>query len=376
MRSFIALPDETLLVFGPRRTPPVAAPNANPNTNTTIAVSTAVGFKSLSSDEYIEQSEQLRPDVIVGLGDVPYQRALGSKRIEKATDRSIQWMQEHIALRASGKEDMSLLSLNEKPKLFAPLLPVSCANQQFYIDCLTQELSADVSGLAFFDLTPLEDLPVALNHFPRLAFTEPSTPRQVFRQVAAGIDVVTIPFVNVATDAGIALDFTFPPPEAVDGSEPVPLGVDMWLSSHATDLSPLQAGCKCYACTSHHRAYLQHLLSAKEMLGWVLLQIHNYHTIDRFFTGIRRSITNGTFEKDMQYFARAYEPELPERTGQGPRVRGYQQKSIGRGEPKINNAPFTALKEGEASNAETPVVPDSSADASELEGQGFAETEK
>ena len=61
-----------------------------------------------------------------------------------------------------------------------------------------------------------------------------------------------------------------------------PLGLDLWSPTYATDLSPLREGCECYACGSHHRAYVRHLLDAKEMLGWVLLQIHNHHTLDVF----------------------------------------------------------------------------------------------
>ena len=103
------------------------APNANPNTNTSIAVSTAVGFRTLGAEDYAEASEQLKPDIVVGLGDVPYGRALGSKRIEKATDRMIEWLQNHVALRKEQEE--------RRGRLFVPLLPVSCANQQFYVDC-------------------------------------------------------------------------------------------------------------------------------------------------------------------------------------------------------------------------------------------------
>lgn len=302
------------MVVGARRTSPVTAPAAFSNTDTSISVNTSVGFRSLKAEEYAEGVEGLKADIVVALGDVPHGRALGNKRIEKAVDRNIQWLQDHVALRQDGK-------CGELSKLFATLLPVSCAKQQFYIDCLTDEMANEINGLAIHDAESLEDMPEPLMSLPRLGLLELKSPIDVLRHVSLGIDVFTIPFIGAATDAGIALDFDFPSTakDSENGSQPLPLGVDMWTSSHAVDLSPLSKDCSCYACTNHHKAYIQHLLAAKEMLGWVLLQIHNHHTIDRLFAGIRASIANGSFEQDVGRFESVYESSLPEKTGQGPR---------------------------------------------------------
>lgn len=372
LRRFIALPEETLLVLGARRTPPVIPPAATSNTNSTVSVCTAVGFRPLKAEDYATASENLKADIVVGLGDIPYGRALGSKRIEKATDRSIEWIQDHVRLR-----NASALS-HEGGKLFASFLPVSCANQQFYIDSLTQDLVKDIQGLAVYDLSPLEDLPKPLHQLPRLAFTEPTNPHQVLQHISLGLDILTLPFVTSATDAGIALNFSFPAPDVKTADHgltaPTSLGIDMWHPTHATDLTPLVQGCKCYACTNHHKAYLQHLLVAKEMLGWVLLQIHNHHIIEEFFSGVRESISHGTFAEEIERFGTKYESQLPEKTGQGPRVRGYQFKSEGPGEQKKNKPPFTTLDDRKEKLAEA-TTPNGSADAEELEEQGFAEKE-
>ena len=361
------------MVLGARRTPPVIAPAASSNANTTVAICTAVGFRHLEADAYAEAVENLKPDIVVALGDIPFGRALGAKRMEKATDRSIEWLQDHVTIRHVDGADSTCA------KLFAPLLPLSCANQQFYVDCLTQEVAKDISGLAFYNLDSLEDLPDAMHGLPRLGFTEPNTPHEVLRHIRLGLDVLTIPFVTAATDAGIALDFSFPaltvPKQGGSATEPRPLGTDMWSPIHATDLSSLVEGCQCYTCINHHRAYVQHLLAAKEMLGWVLLQIHNYRILDAFFGGIRESIRTDTFEDDVLEFEKTFEPQLPEKTGQGPRVRGYQYKSEGPGESKKNAPPFTMLNDGAEKIAEvSPPKPE--VDANELEQQGFAEKEQ
>lgn len=321
----------------------------------------------MQAEEYTEAAERLQPDIVVALGDVPYGRALGSKRVEKAADRCEKWLTEHVNARRQRRKEKS-----EEAKFFASLLPMRCARQRFYVDMLVQDVKEEVHGLALFGLEALEDLPEELRPLPRLGFTEPRTPHEVLSQVGFGVDVLTVPFVTAATDAGIALDFRFPAQKCDGAGENVPLGIDMWGHEHATSLTPLVQGCQCYACTDHHRAYIQHLLNAKEMLAWVLLQIHNHHVMEQFFAGIRQSIQDGSFEQQVETFGRTYEPQLPEKTGQGPRVRGYQFKSEGPGEPKKNTAPFTMLDDGKERLAES-TAPSKEVDASELEEQGFAE---
>ncbi|KAI7512215.1 tRNA-guanine transglycosylase [Hortaea werneckii] len=381
------LTDQGLVLTEKRRTPPVAAPAANSNTDERVSVCTAVGFKNLRAEEYAPAVEKLGADIVVGLGDIPYGRALGSKRVEKGTDRMINWITEHVALRREAEQETPAGLKGKQARFFAPLLPVSCANQRFYVETLTDELKGCVDGLAIYDTVTLEDMPTQLVHLPRLAFTTPATPHDVLQQVALGFDFLTIPFITAATDAGIALDFSLPALERLDENtdtqdsqslSPKPLGTDMWSTSHSTSLTPLAENCTCYACTNHHCAYIQHLLVAKEMLGWVLLQIHNHHILDRFFDGIRKTISTGTFEQERERFARVYEKDLPEKTGQGPRVRGYQFKSEGPGEPKKNTPNFKPYEDGKTLNDGEEVLADSAspradANAVEMERTGFAE---
>ncbi len=89
-----------------------------------------------------------------------------------------------------------------------------------------------------------------------------------------------------------------------------------------------------------------------------------------FFSSIRESIEKGTFEEDCKEFEMNYESELPEKSGQGPRVRGYHFKSEGPGEPKKNRAAWGNLG-GDDQEVSGGLVPDQP--AKELEEKGFAE---
>jgi queuine tRNA-ribosyltransferase len=66
--------------------------------------------------------------------------------------------------------------------------------------------------------------------------------------------------------------------------------------------------------------------------------LHNHATLSRFFASIRDSIANETFEQDVAAFEAYYEPKLPEKTGQGPRVRGYQFRAEEHGKEGRKNA--------------------------------------
>lgn len=362
LHSFTSLPRDLFTLLAPRRTPAVLAPVGN--SNTAISVFTSKGFQVVSNQTYISYIERLRPDVAIGLADVPYGAQPGTKRLLKMGDRTQEWLSQLLKQRIEGQA------------VFAPILPIDIQDQSEYVNSIADDLAHELSGLAFYDSNVLPDMPATsgVARLPRLSLDEPSSPRQILRQVSHGMDIFTVPFVGFATDAGIALSFQFPRPSrdatSLDGiAEILPLGIDLWHVSHATSLTPLDPSCSCYTCTDHHRAYVQHLLSAKEMLGWVLLQIHNHHILSAFFAAVRESIQNGTFDADCADFARAYEPDLPGKSGQGPRVRGYHFKSEGPGQAKKNKPAWGNLGGvGPDDGASVPREP-----ASGLENKGFAE---
>lgn len=212
------------------------------------------------------------------------------------------------------------------PLYFAPILPLENTQQGLYLQDLEDELRPRVSGLALYESASLAIIPDSLADLPRFCISEPWVPQEILRDIALGADLFTIPFIGDLSNAGIALDFIFTPsapPEQQNErrttSAPKPLAFDLWNKSYGTDIVPISEGCQCYACQKHHRAYVHHLLSAKEMLAWSLLQIHNHHVMDQFFEAVRQSITNDTFEADVASFEREYESAFPKQTGQGPR---------------------------------------------------------
>jgi queuine tRNA-ribosyltransferase len=56
------------------------------------------------------------------------------------------------------------------------------------------------------------------------------------------------------------------------------------------DSNPIDPDCTCYTCTHFSRAYIRHLINAREMLAATLLSIHNIHTLLNLTRMIRHSI--------------------------------------------------------------------------------------
>lgn len=68
------------------------------------------------------------------------------------------------------------------------------------------------------------------------------------------------------------------------------------------DFSPLDEGCPCYSCRHFTRAYISHLLHARELLAYTLLSIHNITELVRFTQRIRDAILGDRFQAEFGHW--------------------------------------------------------------------------
>jgi queuine tRNA-ribosyltransferase len=68
-------------------------------------------------------------------------------------------------------------------------------------------------------------------------------------------------------------------------------------SRFASDNLPIERGCDCYACEKFSRGAIRHFFSAGEMLGPILLSLHNVRFYQRLMGDIRRAIREQRFEE-------------------------------------------------------------------------------
>ncbi|SDZ28826.1 tRNA-guanine transglycosylase [Jannaschia faecimaris] len=87
--------------------------------------------------------------------------------------------------------------------------------------------------------------------------------------------------------------------------------VNLRNARHADDPRPLDETCDCPACQNYSRAYLHHVIRAKEMIGGMLLTWHNLHYYQDLMAGMRAAIAAGTFASwQTEFHARRAEGDI------------------------------------------------------------------
>ncbi len=71
-------------------------------------------------------------------------------------------------------------------------------------------------------------------------------------------------------------------------------------AKYSRDGNPIVANCTCYTCQNFSRAYIRHLIMAKEMLAATLLSIHNVHSLISLMGEIRLAIIEKRLNRFVQ----------------------------------------------------------------------------
>ena len=73
--------------------------------------------------------------------------------------------------------------------------------------------------------------------------------------------------------------------------------INLFNQKYEKDMRPIEEGCGCPTCRRYSRAYVRHLLKAKEMLGMRLCVLHNLYFYNTMMTEIRDALDAGNFEE-------------------------------------------------------------------------------
>lgn len=120
------------------------------------------------------------------------------------------------------------------------------------------------------------------------------TPANILEAVERGVDF---------------FDCVYPSRNGRHGHVYTKLGkINLFNAKYEKDDQPIEAGCKCPACR-YSRAYIRHLLKAKEMLGMRLCVLHNLYFYNHLMEDIRGAIEQGnyaSFKKERIELLRTY----------------------------------------------------------------------
>lgn len=258
------------------------------------------GRQMVTPEQYVRLVRACRPDMFAALADdVP--SGVGRNRARKAVDRTVRWLDACVEAAGDRAESGALLGCVIAG--VSPDLRHKCA----------EEVSArPVDGFVIGGLdageTPQErrealaDVVGALDATRLRWLAGQGAPDFVLDGVAAGADVFDGAYPMLLTDAGLASTFCLDPA----GADPRPTKMNLWEMGLAEDSRPLLDSCDCYTCTKHTRAYIHHLLDTHEILGTVLLQVHNVHHYSAFFDRVRAAVERGTFAEYREEFLRLF----------------------------------------------------------------------
>ena len=162
-------------------------------------------------------------------------------------------------------------------------------------ECARALVALDFDGYAIGGVSvgePKEDMRRIVAHTPhRLPAHKPrylmgvGTPEDLIDGVSRGIDI---------------FDCVLPTRLARHHSAFSPQGrLNLMNATFARDLHPIDEACDCYTCRTFSRAYLRHLIVAKELLAGSLISIHNLRALIRLMEQVRGLISAGRFQSNV-----------------------------------------------------------------------------
>ena len=123
------------------------------------------------------------------------------------------------------------------------------------------------------------------------------TPEDLVENVARGVDM---------------FDCVMPTRNARNGTLFTSFGkINIKSAKFATDRTPIDPQCDCYACRNYSRAYLSHLYRAGELTFFRLASLHNLHYYLNLMRQMREAIMAGEFEKFRQNFYAKRDKDAP-----------------------------------------------------------------
>ena len=209
------------------------------------------------------------------------------KYIQNSVDRTYRWLERC-------KKEMARLNslpdtVNPEQMLFG--IDQGGVFNDIRIDHAKRISELDLDGYAVGGLavgeTHEEMYDVLDNVVPYLPKDKPTylmgvgTPANILESVDRGIDF---------------FDCVYPSRNGRHGHVYTKFGkINLFNAKYETDSRPIEEGCECPACKYHSRAYIRHLLKAKEMLGMRLCVLHNLYFYNTMMEEIRYAIEAGNY---------------------------------------------------------------------------------
>jgi queuine tRNA-ribosyltransferase len=232
----------------------------------------------LRPEDAIRIQEQLGSDIAMVLDHVIALPA-SDEAVLDASDRSVRWAQR--CKDAAVRQDQAMFAIVQ-----------GGLNPNVRVRCAEQLMEVGFDGYAVGGLSVGEPPPEMYRILDIVCPVLPTDQPRYLMGVGRPIDLVE----GIARGIDM-FDCVMPTRNGRNATAFTANGLlKMRNQSHARDDSPIEPDCHCLAC-KHSRAYIRHLFQAGEMLGPILLSIHNLTFYQRLMSSARSAIEEDHFEE-------------------------------------------------------------------------------
>lgn len=202
--------------------------------------------------------------------------------MQNSVDRTTRWLHRCKAemTRLNGLED----TINKNQMLFG-------INQGGTFEDIRIEHAKTIAELDL-DGYALGGLAVGESHEEMYHIIEATTPHLPKNKPTYLMGVGTPANILEAVDRGVDFfDCVYPSRNGRHGHVYTHRGkINLFNAQYELDNEPIEEGCGCPACRNYSKAYIRHLLKAKEMLGMRLCVLHNLYFYNHLMEDIRTAI--------------------------------------------------------------------------------------
>ena len=242
----------------------------------------------MGPEESMQIQSNLASTIAMAFDECPSSRA-DRDYVQRSVDRTVRWL-------VRCKTEME--RLNSLPDTINPNQLLFGINQGAIFEDIRIEHAQRIAEL---DLPgyAIGGLAVGETHEEMYHIIETVTPHLPENKPVYLMGVGTPANILEAVDRGVDFfDCVYPSRNGRHGHVYTNHGkLNLFHAKYELDDHPIEEGCGCPACRRYSRAYIRHLLKAKEMLGMRLCVLHNLYFYNHMMEEIRDAIDQGRYQE-------------------------------------------------------------------------------
>ena len=241
----------------------------------------------MGPEESMQIQSNLGSTIAMAFDECPSSTA-DRKYIEKSVARTTRWLKRCV---------VEMDRLNSLPDTVNPNQMLFGINQGGICEDIRIAHAKEISELDL-DGYAIGGLAVGESHEEMYRILDVTVPHLPENKPTYLMGVGTPANILEAVDRGVDFfDCVYPTRNGRHGHAYTNFGkINLLNKKYETDTKPIEPGCGCPACKNHSRAYIRHLLKAKEMLGLRLMVLHNLYFYNTMMEEIREAIENHDYK--------------------------------------------------------------------------------